>query len=155
MLIMGIVAVQAEQTFYSYILRVNLNDDTSISFKFSDSPIAYFEHNSLIIESTSMEVDNGDFLLDNVKNLTIEKAEFNNISEVTTDTSLLQFEIKGGQLTALGMKAEEQLSVYSLNGALIHTTFADANGYATVNITTLDKGVYVVKTSSNSFKFIK
>ena len=60
----------------------------------------------------------------------------------------------GESISASGLQPGSILSVYTSDGSLVGKSQVSQNGEATISIGP-KKGVYIVKTSSKTFKFIK
>ena len=53
-----------------------------------------------------------------------------------------------------GLKEGANVGIYDLNGRLISAVRADAVGHATLNLSSLPKGIYILRTPTKSFKFV-
>ena len=53
-----------------------------------------------------------------------------------------------------GLKAGARVGIYSINGTLVSNINADAQGAASINLSNLPKGVYILRTPNKSFKII-
>lgn len=75
------------------------------------------------------------------------------ISTVSASKPVMR--VSGSEVTATGLKAGSELSLYDLNGRLVGKTTVGSNGEASFGIGQLSKGVYVVTDGTNSHKFVK
>lgn len=74
------------------------------------------------------------------------------IKAVTEDPS---FSITSKSLKIDNLKQGEQVAIYTLDGKAVVNQKAEGKGLTDIDINTLPKGVYVVKSQSITFKFQK
>ncbi len=135
---------------YPYMLYVHTTDGTTVDFKFADEPIATIENGELHISlATTQEVA---YSLENVSKLTLN-ADPASVSKI--EGKSLSFVVTETQILVDGLDAAASVSVYDVKGRCLVSTKADVAGHAEVALGGLSKGVYVVSTPKQSFKFIK
>ncbi len=66
-----------------------------------------------------------------------------------------QIIIAANAITATGNKAGSEVKVYDMNGRMVASACADANGNAIISTTGLNHGVYVVVNGKSAQKFMK
>ena len=66
-----------------------------------------------------------------------------------------QIIIGANAITATGNKAGSEVKVYDMNGRMVASTCADANGNAIISTASLNRGVYVVVNGKSAQKFMK
>ncbi|MCH5246504.1 MAG: T9SS type A sorting domain-containing protein [Muribaculaceae bacterium] len=74
-----------------------------------------------------------------------------------TDVKAFSFKgvVEGDWMTVGGVAAGTNVVVYNLNGATVAAAQADGAGVATVNISQLAGGVYIVRAGNQCVKFVK
>ena len=66
-----------------------------------------------------------------------------------------QIIIGANAITATGNKADSEVKVYDMNGRMVASACADANGNAIISTASLNRGVYVVVNGKSAQKFMK
>ena len=143
---------QASQAFFPYVLYLNTTDGQTVEFKLATEPVATFEEGSIVL--TVASGDAVAFELDKVTNLTFA-ADPDGVKSIAADKKKLSVTITDEQILIDGLDAVAPVAVYDTNGRKIVADKADSAGHAQMAIGNLNKGVYVVSTPSQSFKFIK
>ena len=75
------------------------------------------------------------------------------VNELAADKG--QITIGADVVTATGNKAGSEVKVYDMNGRMVASACADANGDAVISTAGLSRGVYVVVNGKNAMKFMK
>ena len=143
----------AQQATKAYTMHVNTADGNSVEYKFAKEPVATFKDGKMLIETISDQPVT--YVLDNVTNITFG-ADLSSINATTNgDGSRLSITTTGDEIIVGGMQPAARLTVYDAGGTLCASANADANGRAVINVGNIGKGVFVVNTPKNSFKFTK
>ena len=71
---------------------------------------------------------------------------------ITKETATPSFSFHNAEVS--GLKEGANVGIYDLNGRLISAVRADAVGHATLNLSSLPKGIYILRTPTRSFKFV-
>lgn len=145
MLCVPAVATASAEVKY---LIVSRTDGSKAAFALADDPVVKNSATELTIESTASTIT---VPFAELANYTFSETGFNAVDETLADES---HTIRDGQITFTGLKPNSQISVYSLDGREMLRSRADADGYAAIDLGSLGKGVYIVRTNSSSFKFI-
>ena len=66
-----------------------------------------------------------------------------------------QITIGADAVTATGNKAGSEVRIYDMNGRMVASACADANGNAIISTANLNRGVYVVVGNNGAHKFMK
>lgn len=130
-------------------LIVNRTDGSQVSFALADDPRVQNSATELIVSSASTTIT---VPFSELKNYTFSDTETTEVVSVKTDPTHF---IDGESIIFTGLKANEDITIYSLEGRQMSRWQANASGQANVDISQLGQGIYIVKTSSSSFKFIK
>lgn len=146
-------SAMAQHIARDYAMNVNTTDGKVIEYRFEIEPVVSFSDGQMVIETkTNAPVK---FILENVTKITFsgETSGIGNIAGGNNPS--LSVSVSADKITINGMKPFSKVSVYSINGSLLATTNADANGHTVVNVSSFGKGVFVVHTTTGSFKFTK
>lgn len=146
------IATMAQHVDKAYTMHVNTANGQTVDFKFDMEPVATFNEGQITIEDMSGTPVK--FVLDNITNITFSGEKTTGIETTTSGKSSMSVYATAEGIVINGMKANSKVSVYDASGSLITTAYSDANGHAVVTVNK-QKGVFVVNTPDNSFKFIK
>ncbi len=135
-----------------YTMHVTSVDGSTVDFEFDDEPVMTFNGGDMTISSAA-DADMK-FQMDNVVSVTFSGV-VSGITTVEDNESRIHVSVSDGKIAVSGLTANAKVSVYDVGGALVANANADASGQAVVNISNLGKGVFVVNTPANSFKFTK
>ena len=132
------------------ILRIWQSDDTK-------TEVVLTENSKVLVKGDTLTIKSGDtetrFALDRVKSITYGETPTTGIGNTVAGTYSVRQE--GDNLIFAGLKTASYINVYSANGSLTARTKARQDGSATLYIGSLAQGVYMVKTSGTTYKFIK
>lgn len=142
----------AQHIVDDYAMQVNTIDGKVIEYRFNIEPVVSFNDGQMIVETN--EDAPVRFILDDVTKITFS-GRVTGIGKIVDKGSSLSVSVSSDVIIINGLKPLSKVSVYGANGALLFSAKADAKGYAAVNVRNLSKGVSVVHTPANSFKFTK
>ncbi|MDE5997645.1 MAG: T9SS type A sorting domain-containing protein [Muribaculaceae bacterium] len=152
LLALALVPSALVQASSSYSLLVNTVDGNTVEYDFEYLPVATFEGDIMII-SDDRNAEGTRYAMDNVKNMTI-KSLTSGVADVA-ETDHIKVSTANDILTVSGIEPGTNLFIYDAAGRLVANAIADDAEFVSVNIGNLGKGVYVVSTPKNSFKFIR
>ena len=120
-------------------------------FALTDNPVITYKGNDVIVTcgESVMQTSMAD-----VMSVGFEKGETTGI-EAPKAVSEPQTTFSFGQAGFEGLQSGERVMVYSIDGKVISTIKADADGHAQVDISNLQTGVYILRTAKKSFKIKK
>lgn len=149
------MAQNEEKTELRTFLVLNETNGTKMEFELTKNPIISVQENTLVIKAGEDELST---MLTDVANYTFEKKlvttgittlSNNERAEQTVEPS---FSFRNAEVS--GLKAGTKIFVYNLNGSLVTTTEANAEGKAAINFSSLEKGIYILHTPTKSFKIV-
>lgn len=128
-------------------LVLTRNNTEVAKFSLNDTPVITFSDGNLVVTcngeqklSTSME---------GLKN-SFESVE-TGIQDIMSDEPAKP-RFSFDEAVFEGLKSGEQITVYTLDGKAVSHTTANANGSATINISNLGKGIFILRTPSQNIK---
>ena len=130
-------------------VRVSGGDGSATYFEVADKPTVTFTAANLVITSGAKTVE---YPLTAYRMFEFTDRISTGIS--TTEATQQPVFRLGESISASGLTPGSILSVYTSDGSLVGKSQVSQNGEATISIGP-KKGVYIVKTSSKTFKFIK
>jgi hypothetical protein len=142
----------AQQIVDDYALLVNVKDGKILEYRFNIEPVISFSDKYMVLQTN--EDAPLKFILDDVDKLTFS-GKITGIDKVVDKSSAIRISVSAGAVLVDGLKPADKVSLYGANGALLFSVKADTQGRATINVSRLATGVYVVYTPTNSFKFTK
>lgn len=129
-------------------LLIKTKDGNTVAYSLTTRPVVTFAGSDLVLTSTDVEVK---YPIANVEEITFVDASA--INEIKGDK--VAFAINGQVINAKGLANGELVQVYNIDGKAIAQASANAEGTVTVDISTLGKGVYVIKAGKMSYKILK
>jgi len=119
-------------------------------FVFSKQPVVTIGDDSLVMKTTDQTVK---YPLTGELTFTFS-SEATSISEIH-QSCIASFHLYANALVVNGIAPSSTLRLYDTAGVLRQEAAGDASGKAEIDLTGLAHGIYIVKTSKQSFKFYK
>ena len=129
-------------------LVVHDNDGKKTFYVLEDTPTVTFVGENLHVKSESAEADH---LLSSVAKFTFESGEAS-VKDLLDDECRIT--VRNNEVLLEGFKAGSPVNVYSLAGVRVLAEAVGTDGTATVSLSQLNVGVYVVSTVSKSIKVV-
>ena len=90
-----------------------------------------------------------------VRKISFENNNFTAIEDVTTPSTIRVYPNPTADMLIIdGVKAKQEIAIYSLNGAKVLSTQSQ-EGTNTLHVSDLPNGVYLLKLANETFKLIK
>ena len=121
-------------------------------FALTDAPVVTYSGSDMVVTCGDQTLTVG---LEGLT-LTYDEMEVTGIDVVkdsTADPDRLQFSF--GEACFEGLQSGALVSVYSIDGKMITRVKADGDGRASISLSSLPLGVYILRTPSKSFKIKK
>ena len=128
---------------------------TTTEFALESFPVITIEDNNLVITHNGNQLTTA---LTGVQDYHfIEKTVTTSISSVPSndpknEANTPQFSFSNAEVS--GLKAGARVAIYNLNGTQISSVTADGEGRVALDLSSLPKGVYILRTPTKSFKFM-
>lgn len=126
------------------MLSVTFSDSHSFSYEYDDVTNA----SSLIVTADNQVVTtlllNQQYVIDYKENSTPSA-----VKELIADSKI---NLKDGVAFVSNLKANDIVNVYAANGTQVASAAANNNGVAQINLSSMPKGIIVIKAGNNSFK---
>ena len=128
---------------------------TTTEFALESFPVITIEGNNLVITHNGNQLTTA---LTGVQDYHfIEKKVTTSISSVPSndpknESNTPQFSFSNAEVS--GLKAGARVAIYNLNGTQISSATADGEGRVALDLSSLPKGVYILRTPTKSFKFM-
>ena len=128
---------------------------TKTEFALESFPVITIEDNNLVITCKDQKLTTA---LTGVQDYRfIEKKVTAGISSVPSndpknESNTPQFSFSNAEVS--GLKAGARVAIYNLNGTQISSVTADGEGRVALDLSSLPKGVYILRTPTKSFKFM-
>lgn len=132
------------------LLVLKLADQSVSKFELASSPVVTYSGNDIIVTcgeevfQTSMA---------NIETVKFEKDSSTGIERITTTEPRAAFTF--GNASFEGMQAGATVTVYTLDGKVVAAAKADGEGRASISMSGLQRGVYIIRTPNKSFKIKK
>lgn len=128
-------------------LVLTRNNTEVAKFSLNDTPVITFSGDDLVVTCNGEE-----------KLKTSMEGLKNSFESVETGIQDIESEEPAkprfifGEAILEGLKSGDPITVYTLDGKVVSHTTANANGSATINISNLGKGIFILRTPSQSIK---
>lgn len=132
------------------LLVLKLADQTVSTFELASSPVVTYSGNDIVVTCGSEVFQTS---MANIEAVKFEKGGASGIERITTTEPRAAFAF--GNASFEGMQAGAPVTVYTLDGRTVATAKADSEGRATVSMSGLQQGVYIIRTPNKSFKIKK
>lgn len=126
------------------MLSVSFGESHSFGYEYDDVTNV----SSLIVTADNQVVTtlllNQQYIIDYTEN-SLPSA----VKELIADSKI---DMRGGTAFVSNLKAHDIVNVYAANGTQVASAAANNNGVAQINLSSMPKGIIVIKAGSNSFK---
>ena len=133
-----------------------LRNGQKVSFAFAEKPVIALSDANLSVSVRGVE--RVSYAYADVQRVVVESDVVNAINDVVGDSKSqhVVFNLSAGTLVVDGLSANEQISIYATDGKLALSEKVNAEGKASVSLSSLQQGIYVVRTQSGiSYKLFK
>ena len=147
-------AQTVQEKIITYLVLTETNG-TKTEFALESFPVITIEGNNLVITHNGNQLTTA---LTGVQDYHfIEKTVTTSISSVPSndpknESNTPQFSFSNAEVS--GLKAGARVTIYNLNGTQISSVTADGEGRVALDLSSLPKGVYILRTPTKSFKFM-
>ena len=148
LILLSVFQIKASGDSYELVVWTHLGD--RIGYSLDEQPRVTLEMESLIVSTINTKVE---YSLDDVRKFTLNKNDVTGIDEVKQLMPTMKF--NSNTLTFTGCIPGSKIKIMSVNGINLCTLQADNNGYIQIDISALSSGMYLVVTSSITYKIIK
>lgn len=148
LILLSVFQIKASGDSYELVVWTHLGD--RIGYSLDEQPRVTLELESLIVSTINTKVE---YSLDDVRKFTLNKNDVTGIDEVKQLMPIMKF--NSNTLTFTGCIPGSKIKIMSVNGMNLCTLQADNNGYIQIDISALSSGMYLVVTSSITYKIIK
>ena len=134
-----------------------LNDGSRTAYTLAQHPVVTYTNGELLLSTQQQQIA---YAAADVRKFTFSTTDITCDEEPPTSvTSPLeqaqQFSLQQGEIHFSGCRAGSPISLYTLDGKLLQTVAADANGNARLATDSYPAGVYIIKTETITHRIIK
>lgn len=122
------------------ILQVWYIDDTYDEYDMENNPEITYTGSQLIVKSDLVETC---YERSQIRKLSFVAKEIQKIED--TQTQNFKFRLKANVVTMEGLDANERVRVFGIDGQLLETATASANGMVSISLEARSAGVYIIK----------
>lgn len=130
-------------------LIVEMKDSNKFSFLLAEKPVITFQNGDLVVNGSSST----SYAISNVKNYHFEEKISSSVG-VAAEKELRIVYLDENSIQVQNAEANAQVTVFNVAGVVFSNQYADAEGTAIVQLPS-QKGIYIVKVGSQSFKVIR
>ncbi len=122
-----------------------------VSYLLSDRPVVSYSGDDLLLTTTEVSVA---YPLGDLHKFTFDESSTTGIGDAIEDVSS-SMEYRDNTLFFTSLNSGSMVWIYSTSGHLMDSGKADANGALTFSVSTYEKGMYILKTETLTYKIIK
>ena len=126
-------------------------DGKVTTFAFSEKPVVTYSGSDLVMTTTKTVVQYPIYLLKKIS-FDVELDDADVVKDVKADE---QFSFRGGTITVMGGEPNSQVYIFNIQGMKVGQYKLDDQGNASIPVSGLATGIYVLKTKRFAFKFRK
>ena len=126
-------------------------DGKVTTFAFSEKPVVTYSGSDLVMTTTKTTVQYPIYLLKKIS-FDVELDDADVVKDVKADE---QFSFRGGTITVMGGEPNSQVYIFNIQGLKAGHYKLDDQGNASIPVSGLASGFYVLKTKRFTFKFRK
>lgn len=149
-LLLPMLAMGADDAEILNALRLHKASGEEVTILLKERPVVTFVSNDLVVTTQSNEVS---YPSADIMKFTYEAVEYSGVNGLAQTGSLISF--LGDELQVAHLTSATEVAVYTLDGKCVATATTDAKGAASISLSGQPAAVYVVKTSSVTFKIHK
>lgn len=144
-------SVFAEGPGVTFLLR----DGKKVSFAFAEKPVLALNESDLAIRVGGIQ--RVSYAYTDVQRVLIDNDVVSEVDDaVVSKTQHAVFTLSDNSLSISGLTTNEQIAIYTSDGKLVINGQTDAEGKASITLSSLHQGIYVVRTQSGiSYKLFK
>lgn len=136
----------------THTLILTKKSGETVEYKFSEEPAATFSDTDMNI-TLALTGQKVSYPMAEVASLTVTPRILG--AEDAVATSGTSFTFDAGCIRCAGLAPGSPVALYTIGGTLVFSSQADIDGEATVAVSSLSAGTYVVSAGNESFKFFK
>ena len=145
----GILTILAkednEPTSYCVVIEIDGGEQTE--YALTENPKLSFDGKTIILTTTKVRIEYSATDIAKVALKDISTTDIEGVEERQRQIQLLNDKVHMS-----GLVAHETVQLYSMGGVLLSTWKATNNGELTINLSDLQRGVYIIKANHQSFK---
>lgn len=144
------VSIQAADKVPGVI--VELSSGGIIEIALANNPKIVFDGKKIKITSTK---DNAEYAPSDILKVKVGEVDATDTGIIGIQEEKGQIKSEGGFVRLTGFPANEAISVFSINGALVGSFRTDTNGLCSIDLSNLPSGIFIIKTKNESIKITR
>lgn len=141
--------INATSVFADTTLFVWSKTGEKVGYVLSERPKITFNKTALTVISDGVEIS---YPIDNFRCITYEKNDVTSIKE--TGIGEL-YSLKNNSLFFHNLKANDLISIFSIDGVLLYSKSVQHNGEFTISLSDFNTKAFIVKMNNLTFKIVK
>ena len=135
-----------------------LNDGSRYAYALDQHPVVTYSDGELQLSTSQQQIT---YPATEVRKFTFSVSDLTAEGETPPTTQVpsieqaTQFTLQQGEVHFSSCRAGTPISLYTIDGKLLHTVRVDANGRASLDTSIYPSGVYIIKTETITHKIIK
>lgn len=151
LMLLPMTAIHAQENAETVLCMVlTQKDGTVTQFALKDSPVVTYEGENIIVSCGEQQLSTS---LAGISNFKFEETVVDAINLVHQVEPQMAFSFNEAVFS--GLKAQSAIRVYTIDGKAVSTAKAGSDGMARIDLGNLPRGIYIIRTSTQSYKIKK
>ena len=139
--------------YADHYLVIEMNDSKQHSYSLSDKPVITFDNNRLFIKTDKIELD---YQIEDILKYYFTKLDETGVEEIKNYTDKIHFIYTNPDFLSIeGVVGDADIKMYDISGRVCDVISTKSDNCAKIELSTLHKGVYIIKVNNHSFKIIR
>jgi hypothetical protein len=141
-------SIHARESAETTLCMVLTQKDGTVSkFALKESPVMTYEGENIVVNCGDQQLSTE---MAGISDIKFEESEIDGIETISNSEPQAAFSF--GKASFSGLKADAMVHVYTIDGKMLISTRANIDGEAQIDLGTLSRGIYIVRTPSKSYK---
>lgn len=139
--------------YADHYLVIEMNNSKQHSYSLSDKPVITFDNNRLFIKTDKIELD---YPIEDILKYYFTELDETGVEDIKNYTDKIHFIYTNPDFLSIeGVVGDADIKVYDISGRVCDVNSTKSDNCAKIELSTLHKGVYIIKVNNHSFKIIR
>lgn len=140
-------------TFADHHLVIEINDSKQHSYSLSDKPVITFDNDRLFIKTDKIEID---YPISNIVKYYFIELDETGVEDIKNDVDNINFIYTNPDFLCVeGINGDADINIYDISGRVCAVNSTKSDNCMKIELSTLKKGVYIIKVNNHSFKITR
>ena len=136
-----------------HYLVIEMNNSKQHSYSLSDKPVITFDNDRLFIKTDKIELD---YPISNILKYYFIEVDETGVEDIKNDVDKIHFIYTDPDFLCVeGVDWDADINIYDISGRVCAVNLTKSDNCTKIELSTLNKGVYIIKVNNHSFKIIR